>query len=185
MAQSSGNPASRASGVSLVELVVAMFIAGVVISIVMSSWTFVARHTELQKRKSEFYAQTEQMGSIIANEIRTSPRVILFDASGITFVASRGGDTVTYRLNNDSLRKNGAAIPFVADGATVVKFSIEKEEMPRAPVPPGEQNETQDLTLVVTLGTQDRTGLTSEIRNRVKTRYVEAADAFEKNQWNY
>jgi type II secretory pathway pseudopilin PulG len=174
-------PDARRAGVTVVEVVVALFILGAIMSLVMFSWTFFARSTLLQKRKSALRAQTEQVASVIVSDIGTSPRVIFFDPGGITFIAS-GGDTATYRLSNDSLRKNGAAIPFGSGGARVVKFAIEKETPLSVPV---EQNQPQDAALVVTLGAKDRTGVTSEVRNRVTIRYTEDTSATDKRKWNY
>ncbi len=174
-------PGARRTGVTAVEVVVVLFILGAIMSLVMFSWTFFARSTLLQKRKTTLRAQTEQVASVIVSDIGTSPQVIFLDPGGITFIAS-GGDTVTYRLNSDSLRKNGAAIPVGSGGARVVKFAIEQE----TPLPvPGEQNQPQDAALVVTLGVKDRTGVTSEVRNRVTIRYMEDTSAADKRKWNY
>ncbi len=180
-ARQSTAPGAWHAGITVVEAVIVLFIVGMVLSLVMFSSAFVARSALLQKRKSMLHAQTEQAASTIANDIRTSQQVIFFDPGGITFIAS-GGDTVTYRLSNDSLRKNGATFPFVSDGAKVVKFSIEKEGPPSAS---GEQNQPQDVMLVVTVGAKDRTGTTSEVRSRVTVRYAVDTNAADKSKWNY
>jgi prepilin-type N-terminal cleavage/methylation domain-containing protein len=179
---------AAAHGLSLIELVVALVISGIAISLALFSWTFIARHTTLQKRKSTFYAQTELAASLIAGDIRTSPHVLLFGDNAITLVARNGEDTLTYRLDNDTLRKNDTAVQFLSEGAKVVRFSIEKDKAWPSPAlgPPGSPEEPQDMVLVVTLGTQDRTGLTSEIRSKVKIRYVEeAGNVLNKSKWNY
>jgi prepilin-type N-terminal cleavage/methylation domain-containing protein len=175
-------------GLTLIELVVALVISGIVISLAMFSWTFISRHTTLQKRKSTFYSQTEQAAALIANDIRTSPHVLLFDDKAITLVARNGGDTLTYRLDGDTLRKNDAAVRFFSEGAKVVRFSIEKDKAWPSPAldPPGSPPEPQDIVLIVTLRTQDRTGLTSEIRSSVKIRYAEEeGNVDNKFKWNY
>jgi len=71
---------------TLVELVVALSIGSILVSLVLFSWTFMARHTVLQKRKSMFYAQTELAASMVAGDVRRSSQVIAFDAGSITFV---------------------------------------------------------------------------------------------------
>lgn len=172
-------------GLTLIELSVALFIGGVVISLVLFSWGFVARHTLLQKRKSAFYTQTELAASIIANEIRTSPRVLFFDNGAVTFIASRGGDTVTYRFSSDSLRKNGSALPPAMEGSKVTQFSVEKDKASPPAIPLTQKSEPQDIVLVITLGMQDRTGISSVIKNRVTIRYEEDQDISFKNKWNY
>jgi prepilin-type N-terminal cleavage/methylation domain-containing protein len=185
MAQSQDNPVPRRTGFTLVEMVIALFMAGIVISLAMFSWTFFSRHTMFQQHKSLFYAQTEQAASIIANDIRTSPHVIFFDPNAITFIASRGGDTVTYRLSSDSLRKNNVPLPYFSDGARAVKFSVEREGPAPAVAAPGEQTPPQDVAIVVTLAAQDRTGIISEIRNRMMIRYAEENNAGDRSRWNY
>jgi prepilin-type N-terminal cleavage/methylation domain-containing protein len=176
-----------ACGITLIELIVALVISGIVISGAMFSWTFISRHTTLQKRKSAFFAQTELAASLIANDIRTSPHVLFFDDNAITFVARNGGDTLTYRLTGDSLRKNDTAQRFFSEGATVVRFSIEKDKSWPLPAtgPAGEPAQPQDIVLIITLRTQDRTGITSEIRSSVKIRYTEGENANNRFKWNY
>lgn len=175
-------------GLTIIELTIALVISGIVISLVLFSWTYISRHTTLQKRKSAFYAQTEQAAALIANDIRTSPHVLFFDDKAITLVARNGGDTLTYRLAGDSLCKNDTAVRFFSEGSKVVRFSIEKDKASPPPVlgPPGIPPEPQDMVLVVTLRTQDRTGLTSEIRSSVKIRYAEDENVGNnKSKWNY
>jgi hypothetical protein len=180
----SAAPGARYAGITVVEAVVILFIVGMGLSLVIFSSAFVASTSLLQKRKSTLHAQTELAASAIANDIRTSQQVIFFNPGGITFIAS-GGDTVTYRFSRDSLRKNGATFPFVSDGAKVVKFSIEKEGPPLDSATPGEQNQPQDVELIVTLGTKDRTGTMSEARGRVTVRYAVDTNTADKSKWNY
>ncbi len=173
------------AGVTLIELVVAMAIAGIVISLTLASWTFIAKHTTLGKRKSEFYSQAEQTGSLIAHDIRTSLMVISFDKSAITFITGKGGDTITYAFDGDTLRKNGAAVRFVSEGAAVVRFSIEKDDAASTPAarPLASPSGAQDIVLTVTLGMKDRAGAVSEIPSSVKVRCAPLGDLYNKNKF--
>lgn len=171
------------SGFTLVEMIVALSIAGITVGLVMVSWTFLARHTTLQKQKAEFNAQTELAASVIANDVRRASQVIAFDNSSIIFLGSNG-DTVSYRLRNDSLVKNDIASPLTFFAATVAKFSIEKESAPAAAQPPGAQS-AQDALLVITLGLRDNRGNASEIRSRVKTRLAGDSVGVGGKSWNY
>jgi prepilin-type N-terminal cleavage/methylation domain-containing protein len=159
-------------GVTLVELVVAMAIAGIVISLTLTSWTLIAKRTTLGKHRSGFYSQTEQAQRIIVDGVRKSSRVISFDKSAITFVAD-AGDTVSYAFDGDTLRKNGAALQFVTEGGKVVRFSVEKDS---AASPPALSLTEQDIMLTITLGMKDRTGAGSEILSSVKIRYAPQND---------
>ncbi|HUI91694.1 MAG TPA: type II secretion system protein [Chitinivibrionales bacterium] len=179
-------PAAK-GGFTIIEFIVAIVISGIAISLALFSWTFISRHTTLQKRKSAFYAQTEQAAALISNDIRTSPQVIYFNDQGITFLSRGNGDTVTYRLDSDTLRKNDTAVRYFSEGAIPVKFSIEKDQT--APLPSPSRADScapQDIALIITLGAKDRTGLTSEIRSRVKIRYtVEEGVEYSRAKWNY
>jgi prepilin-type N-terminal cleavage/methylation domain-containing protein len=182
------NRCAGIGGLTLIELIVALVVSGIAISLALFSWTYISRHTTLQKRKSAFYAQTEQAAALIASDIRTSPHVLLFDDKAITLVARNNGDTLTYRLDGDTLRKNDTTVRYFSEGAKVVRFSIEKDKSwpPPAIGPPGSPPEPQDMVLIITLRTQDRTGITSEIKSSVKIRYAEEEENVQnKFKWNY
>jgi len=166
-------------GVTLVELVVALSISGIVISLVMFSWTFVARHTETQKRKAQFHAQSELVASIVANDVRRASQVISFNENSITLVAPTG-DTVSYCLRNDSLIKNDSIPQPISDNAKVTKFSVEAEGQ-ASTTSSGAQNAMLDITL----GTQDISGIASEIRNRVNVQLSSDSAGRAERSWNY
>jgi prepilin-type N-terminal cleavage/methylation domain-containing protein len=194
MATGSNNHRSRPqAGVTLIELVVAMVIAGIVISLTLASWTFISKHTTLGQHKTEFLSQTEQTASLIVNSIRRSEQVISFDKNAISFIAGIGGDTVTYAFDGDTLRKNGAPVQFVTEGARVVRFSVEKDEaasMPSARPLASAQSaqsaqDAQDIVLTITLGMKDRTGAASEIPSSVKIRLVPPTDPYNKSRFTF
>jgi prepilin-type N-terminal cleavage/methylation domain-containing protein len=190
MATSSNNHRSPQAGVTLIELVVAMVIAGIVISLTLASWTFISTHTTLGQHKTEFLSQAEQTASLIVNSIRRSEQVISFDKNAISFIAASGGDTVTYAFDGDTLRKNGAPVQFVTEGATVVRFSVEKDEaasMPSARPLASAQSaqDAQDIVLTITLGMKDRTGAASEIPSSVKIRLVPPTDPYNKSRFTF
>jgi prepilin-type N-terminal cleavage/methylation domain-containing protein len=175
-------------GHTLIELIVALSISGIVITMALFSWTFISRHTTIQKRKSIFYSQAEMTASLIVNDLRTSPAILSINDHAITFVARTNGDTVTYEFTGDSLRKNRIGVPLVAEGANVVQFSIEKRsvttEDPIRKSLPGKKRE--DILLIVTLGMQDRTGLTSLLPLQVKVRSPdEPTGGYGNNRWNF
>jgi prepilin-type N-terminal cleavage/methylation domain-containing protein len=167
------------NGVTLIELVVALSIAGIVISLVMFSWTFIARHTEMQKRKAQFHAQSELIASIVSNDVRRASQVVSFNENSVTFVAQTG-DTVSYRLRNDSLFKNDSIFLPVSDGAKVVKFSA-TEEGQTYPTSSGAQN----AVLNITLGAEGISGLASEIQTRVNVQLSSDIAGGAERSWNY
>jgi prepilin-type N-terminal cleavage/methylation domain-containing protein len=179
MAKTSKRRYSR-NGFTLVELVVAMVISGIVITMALVSWAFISRHTTLTRRTSEFRAQAEQASFIVVNGVRTSEKVLSFDRSAITFVAAKSGDTVSYSFANDSLRKNGTPVRFVQDNVAVVKFLVEKNEAASAPSAGqlAAPDEPRDMVLTITLGVRDRAGALSEIPSEVKVRFAPARDPY-------
>jgi prepilin-type N-terminal cleavage/methylation domain-containing protein len=184
MAINHDNVHANARGVTLVELIVALVISGIVISLAMFSWTYLSRHTTLTKRKHLFYSQTELTAAIIANDVRRSPQIILFTENAVSYIDGRSGDTVVYKFDGDTLRKNDTAVQFVSEGAKVIKFSVEKDEASSG-AKPGYLNQSQDIVLLITLGMQDRAGTTSEIPNKVKVRYIEGGEEVIKSRWNF
>jgi prepilin-type N-terminal cleavage/methylation domain-containing protein len=177
---------SLPGGVTLLELIVAMFIASIVISLALTSWTFISRHTTLGKHKSEFHSQAEQTASRIVNAIRTSESVLFFDNNSILFIAGRGVDTISFTFDGDTLRENGDAVRFVTEGAKVVRFSIEKDAAASAPTErPILPGEPQDIVLTVILGMLDRTGASSEIPGTVKIRYAPQDNISSMSTWNF
>jgi len=179
---------NKQSGVTLLELMVAISISGIVIGLAMFSWTFISQHTTMQKRKSLFYSQTEAIAAGIANTVRTSSQILSYSANTITCIDKNHGDTVTFEMNGDSLRKNMIAIPCLAEGARFSKFTIEEKTIPietSSGVLSDEQKQP-DVLLVLTLGMEDRTGMTCIVPMQIKVKkpldHIENAAA---GIWNF
>jgi prepilin-type N-terminal cleavage/methylation domain-containing protein len=166
------NRKKRLCGVTLIELMVALSIAGITIGLVLFSWTFIARHTTIQKRKALLYSQTEAMITRVASEVRASPLVVSFSADSIGFVSQKTGDTVSYRWLGDTLYRKGTAVPIVPRCARVVRFSVEedRESSDRQYAQQLSKGEKPDIVLVLTLGLKDCFGTTSVVPQRVKVR---------------
>jgi hypothetical protein len=90
------------------------------------------------------------------------------------------GDTVSYRLRNDSLVKNDSLFQPVSDGAKVTKFLVVEEGQASAT-----SSGAQTAMLDITLGTQDIAGTASEIKNWVNV--ILSADSVGRagKFWNY
>ncbi len=180
MVQRTDSPVRGCSGFTLVELVVALSITAIVITLVMFSWTFLLRHTTKQEQKAAFGAQIDLAASLIANDIQRASEVISFDNNSIAFVPVNG-DTVLYRLRNDTLVKNDTAFSPLANGVTVLRFSVAEEKQPSV-VQAGIRN----TVLTITLGARDRTGIETEIRSRVMVRLSgDSLGPAGSRAWNY
>jgi prepilin-type N-terminal cleavage/methylation domain-containing protein len=174
MATPSNNPGSGTGcGVTLIELVVSMSIAGIVFASVMFSWTYISRHTTIQQRKSIFAAQAEQAASLIANDIRKSPGVVFVEPHAIAYLSPIGDDTTRYYFDNDSLRKNNAAVQLVVPCAKIVQFTIEKQDSTMASAPSdAAQDRQRDIILLVTLGMHDCFDNNSVVRLVVRVKQL-------------
>lgn len=185
--QAERGQSGEARGVTLIELIFAIFISGIVITGALYSWSVLAGHTTMQKRKSLFYSQAEAISSLIANDIRTSPDILEIHEKSISMLGRFSADTLTYSFDGDSLRKNKTAIPLLATHARIVNFSLEKKSTQTGLEPkprlPGEKR--ADIVLVVTIEMQDNTGLKSVIPAQVKIREPENSDDQGGRQWNF
>jgi prepilin-type N-terminal cleavage/methylation domain-containing protein len=174
-------------GVTLVELVVALSIAGIVTGLVLFSWSFVSRHTTQQKRKALLYSQTENLIGSIVNEVRASSQIVSYGDDSIVFISSKSNDTVSYSRTADTLYRKGAAVHLVSQCSKVVRFSIEIDEEAS-----GNQYDQQlskgeqpDIVLVITLGVEDCFGASSVIPQKVKVHQPDDATLGNASKWNF
>ncbi len=170
------------------ELMIAIAMSGIVIGLAMFTWTYISRHTTLQKQKSLFYSQAEAIAAGIANTVRTSPNVISYSTNAITCVDKNHGDTVTYELYGDSLRKNTVGIPCVAEGARFTTFAIEEKAIP-IQLPPGavyDEKKQIDVLLVLTLGMENGTGLSCTVPMQIKVKKpLDNTGISARGLWNF
>lgn len=115
-------------GITLVELIVAIVVSGLIVTVAYSSWIFLSRHTSEKKRQTQFRLETENIARSIISKIRRSSKVLYYDESSIVFLAPESKDTVRYSFNEEYLFYNEDTITYLSPGIRCVNFKVEQEE---------------------------------------------------------
>jgi len=157
------------NGITLVELVISVFISGIVVFIVMFFWLFVFKHTLFQKNKNIFYIQTEQTFSLIVNEIRKSIKVIRLDTNYIRFINAKNNDTVEYFFSFDTLWKNKTPLQLPLEETKIKCFYIDAQKINTDFLE--KANDSLFLLLNITLCAEYRAKIQSKLKNTVKIKY--------------
>ena len=163
-------------GFSLMELLVAMALSGMVVTLVFFSWNHITHHTITQRQKSMFQAEAVRVSEAIAGEIRKSPEVLSWKDNAITFIAPNGVDTVTYEQMYNGFMKNGTPLPLIVPGAFVSQFTVEPES------PADALDASKTVMLSISLTMQDNFGNSSVIplQLRVNAPSDQTTDGFSK-----
>lgn len=149
-------------GFSLLELLVAMALSGMVVTLVFFSWNHITHHTLTQRQKSMFQAEIVRVSEAIAAEIRKSPEVLSWKDNAITFIAPNGVDTVTYEQAYNGFMKNGAPLSLIVPGAFISQFMV-------APESPGDAlDASKTVMLSISLTMQDNFGNSGVIPLQVR-----------------
>jgi prepilin-type N-terminal cleavage/methylation domain len=169
----------HAHGFSLLELLVAMALSIMVVTLVFFSWNYITRHTITQQQKSLFQAEADRVAHAIALEIRKSPEVISWKNDRIVFLSSNNPDTITYEFSNGNLLKNEAVVPCNAQTAHITSFSIEGDAVER------QLSASNSVSLVVTLGMEDGFGNSSTVPLHVRANFpLDRQDSLTR-KWNF
>jgi hypothetical protein len=167
------------SGVSIVELMMAIAMTSVIITVILSTWNNFNRHVFSQRRKSILRTEIKLISSTLTSQLRRSPGVIAHHPSGITYISPNNRDTIVYEFYAEELLKNDKPIRFVAQNAYINEFVVEEAEQNI------ENNELKLLSLFIEL--------MDEFDNRVSTNSTVAvkmldeyeAEEDELNKWNF
>ena len=172
----------RLGGFTIVELMIALALSGIVMSLVFSSWKYISHYTVTQQRKALFQTEANRIAQLIASQIRKSPKVVLKSANSIVFLSPDGLDTIAYEWTSESFKKNNAEMWGDDRSARITQFLIEKEN-------PGiELDSANSIMLLLTLGFKDRFDNESVFPLKVKA--VVFPDQFDvkgrsAREWNF
>ncbi len=123
------------------DLVVAIILTALVVTIIFALWGNLDRHVVEQRRKSVLHAEMRQILKSLSSQIRRSPEVLSWHSTGITYVSPNNGDTIVYEYYTDELMKNDVLVTLVSQNAYITDFSINKIEL-------SDSNEESDLMLL-------------------------------------
>jgi type II secretory pathway pseudopilin PulG len=146
----------------LVELIVALVLAGMVMSMVFYSWRSISNHTIKQQRKTLFQAEADRIVRTLDRELRRSPGVMPVGANRVKLLRPEGSDTVDYNFEYGVFKKNDTAF-WQDDGrARISRFDVEKEAAPMG------EDTLSTVTLLITIGFTDRFGDSAEYPLKVR-----------------
>jgi type II secretory pathway pseudopilin PulG len=166
------------TGLTLIELIVAMAMTTIVIVIIFATWSNFNRRIINQRRKGMLNGEIRQISEVLKSHIRRSPAILAWHSSGITYVSPNGGDTVAYEFYNEELLLNDVPLPLVSQKAYISNFSIGEAEQTVIV-------ENKDLTLLsVKITIED------EFANQVTVDFDVAAKVAEEleedlGEWNF
>jgi hypothetical protein len=167
----------------LLELIVALALSGLVMSMVFYSWRYVSNHTLKQQRRTLFQTEADRIVRTLGRELRLSPGVTRIDRNRLSLLRPDGVDTVNYKFEYGAFTKNDTAF-WQDDGrARICQFDVEKESVPL------DADTLPAITLLITIGFTDRFGDSAAypLKARVERPAGEARDRFGRGGtgWNF
>jgi type II secretory pathway pseudopilin PulG len=140
----------------IVELIVALVMAGMVMSMVFYSWRYVSNHTIKQQRKTLFQAEADRIVRTLERELRRSPGVKPVGGdlvkNRVKLLLPGGVDTVDYNFEYGVFKKNDTAFWNDDGRARISRFDVEQEALSR------DEDTLSTVTLLITIGFTDRFG---------------------------
>ncbi len=113
-------------GTTIIDLIVAIVLTSIVVTIIFALWSNFDRHVVLQRRKSILHAEVRQILKSITSQVRRSPEVLAWHSTGITYVSPNNGDTIVYEYYTDELIKNDVLVTLISQAAYIYDFSIDE-----------------------------------------------------------
>ncbi len=167
-------------GVTIIELMVALAMTALMVSIIFALWGGFGRHVIKQRRKSILHSEIRVVLESLTSHIRRSPSVLAWHASGITYVSPSNDDTIVYEFYADELLKNDAPVTLISQEAYISNFSIEEVEIPV---------EEKEMTLLaVAISIVDEFGNYVSVRSQVAAKVIDEyaqEEDDELNGWNF
>jgi len=116
------------SGVSMVELMMAIAMTSVIVTVILSTWNNFNRHIFSQRRKNILQTEIKLISSTLVSQLRRSPGIIEHGSSFVKYIAPNNEDTIAYEFYTEELQKNGIPVRLIAQHAFISEFIIEEAE---------------------------------------------------------
>ncbi len=167
-------------GVTLIELMVALAMTAIMVSIIFAVWGNFGRHVIRQRRKSVLHAETRVVLESITSQLRRSPAVLAWHTSGITYVSPTKNDTIVYEFYADELLKNDAPVTLISQDAYITNFSVGEPEVS------GEEKELTLLSVAITITDEfnNQISINSQVAVKIPGEDEEGEDE-ELSGWNF
>ena len=114
----------KQSGMTLIELIIAMTVASIALIGVFFTWNYINTHIFNSEHRTQVETETDRIGSMVASQIRKSPQIIEWNESRIELINPNGSDTSIYYFNQGNLLLNGDTVKVLAPDAKVKVFKI-------------------------------------------------------------
>jgi type II secretory pathway pseudopilin PulG len=111
-------------GITLVELMVAVVLSGIVISAVFMSWSYLNSHIAIQKRKGFIGEETKRLAHMVAMHTRRSPHVLNWNKNSITVLNPDTKDTLRYTYRDEELLLNDNPLQIRIPNTHVSSFTL-------------------------------------------------------------
>jgi len=119
----------NSSGATLVEMLIAITINAFLITSIFSTWNTINIHIIKTRRNNSFKAEAYRISSMVATQLRRSPRVLQWHRNGISFISPYDDSkTISYNYFSKRLVRNEKDVPLISATAYVDNMSIEIEE---------------------------------------------------------
>jgi prepilin-type N-terminal cleavage/methylation domain-containing protein len=115
---------SAQSGITLVELLVAMVVGSIVLFGVFYSWTTINSYVAKSRYRTELESETNRIGTLVASQMRKSPQILDWSEHRVQMISPVGADTLDYYFNQDDLLLNGQAVQILVRDAKVKMFTL-------------------------------------------------------------
>ncbi len=166
------------TGITLIELCVAMAMTTIVIAIIFTTWNSFNRHFFNQRRKGALQGELRQITATLNSHIRRSPAVLSWHSNGITYVSPDKGDTIVYEFYDEHLLINEEPLPIISQEAFISDFSLEEVEQSII----HERREHILLSIQVTL--ENAFGNQATLSSTIAAKMVDEEDGA-KDSWNF
>ena len=111
-------------GLTLLELIVTISISAIVLTLVLSSWNYLNKHTAHQENKGIIRDETARVAEELTLRLRRTPGVLRFTPASITLLPPVSGDTLEYAFDGRDLTLNRAPVPFNVRGGSITSFHV-------------------------------------------------------------
>jgi prepilin-type N-terminal cleavage/methylation domain-containing protein len=113
-----------ADGLTLLELMVAISVSAILITLVLSSWNYINRHVLYQEHRGYLRNETARIADEIQLKLGRTSGVLGFTPNSVTLLEQDGGGVLEYAFDGKHLTKNGFPMHFGVHGGSITSFNL-------------------------------------------------------------
>jgi prepilin-type N-terminal cleavage/methylation domain-containing protein len=112
-------------GFTLLELMVAIAVSGLVVALAFGAWIAVTHHTERLDRSRMLDVEARRLAVSMANELRRTPAVVRLEPQAVGYVSKISFDTVVYSTDGAGLLRNNEPVQIRSTQSRVCELTVE------------------------------------------------------------